>query len=303
MLSPTAHPTRPIKQGWVLKRGGNRLLAQWRPKYLVLTDTYLQIHDQNDPSRPPKHLVRIADAVIECGDGSGKGGGGRGGGAPFVVHAKDRKFYFAANTRGDRDDWLLHLDPNLVPSPPGSTLLPSPPSRASSPPRLHRRGNTISGPPPSSRGGGGLVSHHVRPGRPASEYGGDNGYADEMAPPRRTARYRSASARRREDDAASVCSEFVDDAASVVSSVVSVERGGVRRGGGGGGGSVASSRFDTLSFCSEPVLTPQELAIMGESAGPDASPAPAAGFVPSASAARARRSLERSIPKPASQQL
>ncbi|KAI8588718.1 hypothetical protein BDZ88DRAFT_177724 [Geranomyces variabilis] len=231
--------TQTLKQGWVFKKGGSGFLSHWRLKYVVLSETNsgeakLLVYDQVDQSRPPKHEIWLHGATIDVLTGS-KTGGSKKGSAPFVVADRKRKFYFAAQTRGDRDDWLAILKPD-----PSSHIPASDPRRA-----------TING-------------------RSISRQSGRNG-----SPTMRrsnSVRYRSYSRQRDSDDTISVRSfetsvsgaDIMDnsDAVSVYSMASSRAVGSTLE---DGGSSIASSRVDTLSFCSEPVLTPQELTLMGNS--------------------------------------
>ncbi|KAI8913757.1 translation initiation factor eIF3 subunit 135-domain-containing protein [Powellomyces hirtus] len=237
MLATNPSGTSPLKQGWVLKKGGSGFLAHWRLKYLVLAggseytkgDARLLVYDQVDQSRPPKHEIWLRDATVDILVGN-KTSGVKKGAAPFIVSDRKRKFYFAAQTRGDRDDWLAILK------------APSPTHHASR--------ATITGARSASR----LATQS--PGMRRSN----------------SVRYRSYS-RQREDDAMSTCSFETDvqdtsDAVSVYSMASSRAVGSSME---DGRSSVASSRVETLSFCSEPVLTPQELTLMGNSNASSAS--------------------------------
>ncbi|KAJ3161299.1 hypothetical protein HDU86_007081 [Geranomyces michiganensis] len=231
--------TQTLKQGWVYKKGGSGFLSHWRLKYLVLSETSageakLLVYDQVDQSRPAKHEIWLHGAIIDVLTGS-KTNGSKKGSAPFIVADRKRKFYFAAQTRGDRDDWLAILKP-----PPSSKPAASDPRRA-----------TI--------GGRSMSRQSARNGSPTMRRSN-------------SVRYRSYSRQRDNDDTCSVRSfettvsgvDMMDnsDAVSVYSMASSRAVGSTLE---DGGSSIASSRVDTLSFCSEPVLTPQELTLMGHS--------------------------------------
>ncbi|KAJ3051217.1 hypothetical protein HK097_007820 [Rhizophlyctis rosea] len=291
--SPT-HEPRPLKQGWVFKRGSNNIFSQWKLKFLVLTaDTHhrefvLRVFDTVDQSRGPKHEVLCREMRVVCveteGGSMGKYIGLKKGGAPFLVVWRGRKFYFAAQTRGDRDDWLAilqhHTKQPIVNNPHSSTSPNHPPLTRTASQSRHQRSKSI--------------SYLPTPSQTASVVGSSTdlgGSTSTVVPPnttqhsraRSSSRYRTWSRRDganwtgsgglgtdMDDDAVSVYSQSTtyDDSMSVVSGM-SESRGGM-------GGhrphrrsaddvrsiSVASSHVSTLSFCSEPVLTPQELNIM-----------------------------------------
>ncbi|TPX68750.1 hypothetical protein SpCBS45565_g02959 [Spizellomyces sp. 'palustris'] len=213
---------RPLKHGWVLKKGKTGFITHWRLKYLVLlasdeNDARLQIFDQVDQSRPPKHEIWLRDASVAVWDGSGA----KKGSAPFVVVDRKRKFYFAAQTKGERDDWLAILQPSI--DAPLQTAKPT-----------HHRRATIT----------------------------SRTFSPTSSPPLRRSnsahRYRTWS-RRGDEDTMSTWSGMDRDSDAVSVYSVMTSKGDERC------NSVASSRVETLSFCSEPVLTPQELTLMGNS--------------------------------------
>ncbi|KAJ1566252.1 hypothetical protein HK405_010551, partial [Cladochytrium tenue] len=128
-----------IKEGWLLKKAGSGLLAPWRQKYAVLLapadvrgrpipspqHCLLQLHDTHcdRASQPPKHLLTLGDCRIEnapiarippaaaAAAAAAVGGGGKPV-DPFVIVAKQRKFYLAAQSKGDSVSWRSHLSPN-----------------------------------------------------------------------------------------------------------------------------------------------------------------------------------------------
>lgn len=209
----------------MLKRAGSGLLSQWKLKYLILLNTgTLQILDQCGQSAPPKHQIRIEDCQIEVITGSGGISSGliatgpiklgKKAVNPFIIYSRQRKFYFAAQTLGDGEDWLnllLPLSQRSKPLKRAGTLLDI------------RRGNSLSAP---QRGGAPILrSRSMR-------------FNDEE-----------------EDGVDSQSGGDFDDCASVVSSLApSIMEAEEMR---------SSTSFETLSFCSEPVLTPYELQTMG----------------------------------------
>ncbi|KAI9014870.1 translation initiation factor eIF3 subunit 135-domain-containing protein [Gaertneriomyces semiglobifer] len=235
--------TSPIKQGWLSKKGGSKFLTHWRQKYLVLSGDdrnapyKLSIYDQVDQSKPAKHEVLIGEARVEALS-EAKVSGLKKGAAPFVVIAQQRKFYFAAQTRTDRDAWVAALCAG------GSR---STPSSGHNQERRATINHTFRAP----HG----LDHH----RPLYRSG--------------SVKYRTPS-RRLDDDAVSVYSFATsmdnDDAASVYTSM-SRTSSFCQKDYGDETRSIASSRLETLSFCSEPVLTPQELTLMGNSSRTDSS--------------------------------
>jgi hypothetical protein len=108
---------RPVRQGWILKRAGSAFLAQWRLKYIVLTvlqtssknrdddeagvaqiktKAYLQIFDQIDQSKPPKHEIHLDAAQIEVIGDDGMRSNvfssmWRKGAYPFTIHTPFRR--------------------------------------------------------------------------------------------------------------------------------------------------------------------------------------------------------------------
>ncbi|KAJ3332136.1 hypothetical protein HDU76_001170 [Blyttiomyces sp. JEL0837] len=225
-----------IKQGWMLKRAGSGLLAQWRLKYMILCmiqvvpnstagKVVLQVYDQVDQSMPPKHEIFLHEAEIEVKEGeatvpttAGMAGFGKKGICPFTIFTRHRKYHFAAQTKGEGEEWISILTNNVR----------TRGSRRMSPSRQLSRAGTV-------------VTDMRRPSQPQFF---NNNMPGTLS---RSNTYRSF----RDDDASSVYS--VD---SVVSSLAPsiMEAEDVRS---------CTSSFETLSFCSEPVLTPHELVIMG----------------------------------------
>lgn len=100
-------------------------MSSWKPKYLVLapfrdtsTDLQLLIYDQRDLSNPPKHRIVLADARIDSKVSSFKWLSK--GAIPFVIVANTRKFYLAANTKTDFDEWMELIKPENKYSPSAS---------------------------------------------------------------------------------------------------------------------------------------------------------------------------------------
>ncbi|KAI9102062.1 translation initiation factor eIF3 subunit 135-domain-containing protein [Phlyctochytrium arcticum] len=244
MLAAANTSARPIKQGWVFKKGGTRFLASWRLKYLVLVGNLtnldaalLQVYDTVDQTRPPKHEIRLNGIdVFEVDNAKG----GKKGTAAFVIVDRKRKFHFATQTKSDREEWMSLLQAPVHPAPPlrRSTTLSNGSSGTA-------YASSASGSPPARRANS-LRGYHRSWSR-----------ADVAA---------------REDDEMSTYSmgttldRDTSDAVSVYS-LMSEQDGQCS--------SVASSKIETLSFCSEPVLTPQELSHMGNTYNPAAeSPTP-----------------------------
>ncbi|KAJ3010407.1 hypothetical protein HKX48_007407, partial [Thoreauomyces humboldtii] len=242
--NPIVHP---LKQGWVLKKGGSGFLSHWRLKYLVLRPSEttgiagarLLVYDQIDQTKPPKHEILLKETTVDVLVGN-KAGGVKKGAAPFIVSDRKRKFYFAAQTRGERDDWL-------------AILKPSPSRLASSDPRR----STISG------------------GARSASRAGERNHRDSPTLRRSNSsmRYRSYSRQRDDPDAMSTCSfetsvsgaDGLDNSDAVSVYSVASSRAMGSSVDDGSRASITSSRVETLSFCSEPVLTNQELTLIGNS--------------------------------------
>ncbi|ORY42164.1 hypothetical protein BCR33DRAFT_718365 [Rhizoclosmatium globosum] len=224
----------------MLKKAGSGVFAQWKLKFLVLSTSFsphqttVKVFDQCDQSKPPKYVIELKDAAMEMvpvkregvAVAAGAAGFGRKGFVPFVVYAKQRKFYFAAQTKSDSDEWLAALAPFL-----------------------NNRQNISKNP----RG----FNHqsHVQIQKPNQGFI----HTSQSVPNVGGRKSRTASVYQNDD--------VEDDAVSVVSSVGSL----MIDGGGEDGKSYSSSTFETLSFCSEPVLTQQELLAMGSNLVPSVS--------------------------------
>jgi hypothetical protein len=67
---PILPQRRPLKQGWILKKGGSGLFATWKPKYLqviqVKGELLLQIYDNLDSiGSRPKHEIDLKSIQTE----------------------------------------------------------------------------------------------------------------------------------------------------------------------------------------------------------------------------------------------
>ncbi|KAJ3409346.1 hypothetical protein HDV05_004470, partial [Chytridiales sp. JEL 0842] len=288
------HVDRPLKQGWILKkRGSSRLVSQWAPKYLVLLQSMngnsassklrplLQVFDQCDQSKPPKHLIFLDEAEIELQPDDANVESaliniGKRGYSPFTIYSQKRKFHFSSQASADAEDWLNHLLP-LTKSKGPLTIKRSQLAKSSTAINnksllnvaasgtLGRAAGVMARQDPLHRqvhggsvyyaagttGGAGYAAPHPH----ARAQTGNNNNFNSRHHLNRSRSMKSIVPPAAEDDSASVYS--FDDAVSVVSSMAShiMDAEDVR--------SSASSTFETLSFCSEPVLTPQELTSMG----------------------------------------
>jgi hypothetical protein len=96
MLSPTPDRTRPLKQGWILKKAGSGILAQWKPKYIVLQQTQhgfaLFLFDNRDQTKKPKHEIMIHDMRIDTK--SGRFAFLSRSAVPFTIYTHSRKVSF-----------------------------------------------------------------------------------------------------------------------------------------------------------------------------------------------------------------
>ncbi|KAI9353876.1 hypothetical protein BDR26DRAFT_929090 [Obelidium mucronatum] len=257
-----------LKQGWMLKKAGTGVFAQWKLKYLVLTvnlknQPSLKVFDQCDQSKPPKYLIELKDAALELvpakKDGvavaAGAAGFGKKGFVPFIVYARQRKFYFAAQTKRDSDEWLAAIHPHTNQRSAEKGLRGTHQSH-------HQSHVQIQKP----------VQGHIQSSQSEAVLGS-----------RGNLKSRSSSAFRRDDLDSKSISGIDDDAISVVSSVGSllIE--------GDDGKSYSSSSFETLSFCSEPVLTQQELMAMGSNMVPSCKQAFNSNYLPSNSSNAAEK--------------
>ncbi|KAK6097933.1 hypothetical protein MT418_002020 [Batrachochytrium dendrobatidis] len=277
----TSSSKRIIKQGWILKKSGSSLFAKWRQKYLVLSlDTsrtdvknqdaryVLHLYDDRDISKLPKHEIEVADLRIDpTGNGSGVGSSTSSRlkryTAPFVLYSNKRKFYLAAQIQTDRDEWL--------------DLLQQQSNKNNGGKLLHRNSESHNREPTYGISRSGTVQSMRTPRARAatlSRYVTQNNTAGPASISRSNSRYSySGSLYRDESDARSVYSNteseyFDDDAVSVVSGVSGVTRTTItpsqRNSPDEDDCSYTSSRVETLSFNSEPVLTPYELTVMGD---------------------------------------
>ncbi|KAJ3218376.1 hypothetical protein HDU67_005925 [Dinochytrium kinnereticum] len=219
--------------------------------------------------------------------------------APFIIYSRQRKkitpydpkkFHLAGQTKGDTEDWLITLlqhsrgqrkskprrESHPLPHP--AKPLPHPIGRATTNQDIIRQQSILYGNGASGMVNNGtnslgrsaaqaLLANSAAPAHGAYQATGLNGRRMSRSNTVRSLfqnLYQGGSRNavpEEDDDARSVMS--FDDAASVVSFVSPSEAGF-----GEEAGSIASSGFDTLSFCSEPVLTPHELTVMGSNAMP-----------------------------------
>ncbi|KAJ3261190.1 hypothetical protein HK103_006499 [Boothiomyces macroporosus] len=212
MLSTTQN-YKPIKQGWIQKKGGSGLLAIWRSKYLVLVPlpkgVVLWIYDDIDQTKLPKHELLVHDIKIDTQPQKysrlSKSA------VPFTIFCNSRKYHLAALTKSDFEEWVNVL------------------SNTNQPENKVKRS----------------TSYYSQPERPFSRQSRSTRRYDDDA----RSVYSVASQGNEEDDTMSVIS-----ASSRAMSCISLDRDA---------DSTRSSNVDTLSFCSEPVLTPMELTLMG----------------------------------------
>ncbi|KAJ3314956.1 hypothetical protein HDV04_004756 [Boothiomyces sp. JEL0838] len=107
MLSTTQN-YKPIKQGWIQKKGGSGLLAIWRSKYLVLVPlpkgVVLWIYDDIDQTKLPKHELLVHDIKIDTQPQKysrlSKSA------VPFTIFCNNRKYHLAALTKSDFEEWV-----------------------------------------------------------------------------------------------------------------------------------------------------------------------------------------------------
>jgi hypothetical protein len=202
----TSRKQKPIKQGWILKKGGAGLFAQWKPKFISMVPKFkgysLLVYDDRDQTKKPKHDIPVQEVRIEVKPA--KFALLSRGAVPFTLYAKGRKFHFACHTKTEHQEWIQlieNLCNNLDESGNGDDL-----ERSAS--RLQRK------------------------------------------------RYDDSDAR----SIYSVASQNDDDETMSVISGVSNATSNYER---EERHSIVSSTVDTLSFCSEPVLTPYELNMLG----------------------------------------
>ncbi|KAI8809574.1 clustered mitochondria-domain-containing protein [Cladochytrium replicatum] len=243
MLSNSHNPTV-VKQGYAYKRGKG-LLSQWRLKFLVLichtnaaassTDSLLQVFDQRANAFAKHTLALNAGTIVSIPGAPGNNEKFHGSQeVVFVVITAHRKYVFAAQSKIDRDDWVQSLRKYV-----GQLLDPR--SSTNVPTALPRGnlGRTLSrgpAPPPN------LPIRHKRSSTMNSAFmrlGGKIRHDDDAVSVYSASSY-APSAVWRCDASEGQGEEFEDDRVSLV-----------------------SSALDTLSFCAEPILTPQELNGMG----------------------------------------
>ncbi|ORX60851.1 PH-domain-containing protein [Piromyces finnis] len=110
---------RVAKQGWVYKKGGNHFLSKWRLKWFVLFDkpiVELHIYDKRDhavQATHPKHLINPENTIIEVPNETinlSKGLLRKSEKIlPFIIITKNKKYYFAGQTKLDREEWIKVL--------------------------------------------------------------------------------------------------------------------------------------------------------------------------------------------------
>ncbi|KAJ3198191.1 hypothetical protein HDU82_001276 [Entophlyctis luteolus] len=241
----STHRETTLRQGWMLKKAGSGIFAQWKLKYFVLvsaspqTGAILRVFEQCDQSRSAKYTIELKDAAIEImaqvkdkPSAAGAAGFGKKGFCPFIVYAKQRKFYFAAQTKIDGENWINALRPQL-----------SQPKTAGN--QTAQKNNLAS-------------RSHVMFAKiqPTS---GKNALNSKSEAHIVRSKSRGSILVKSDEDEPHV-RPIPDDAVSVISSVGSLLIDGED------GRSSSAASFETLSFCSEPVLTPQELLSMGSGA-------------------------------------
>ncbi|KAJ1554135.1 hypothetical protein HK096_004885, partial [Nowakowskiella sp. JEL0078] len=264
-----------VKQGFAYKRGTRGILATWRLKFLVLdvsnennnnniqsaaamaaesanmtsdinsqvhtgTTAVLKVFDQRGQVIP-KHEIPLKDAVIRDAFQSGERGGVAGM-APFIIETRNRKYFFAAQTKSDHDEWVSCLT--------GFTRQAQIPQASNIP--IIRRGSLFQTRNHKKH----HENHHELPH--SMSFGSLSHYGTvpkSQCQPTNT--HVSHSRRNSEWDQYST---YSDD--SVVSGAAGNALGNMLL--HQEAASIISSAIETLSFCSEPVLTPQELSEMGK---------------------------------------
>ena len=86
---------RPLKQGWILKKGGSGVLAPWRPKYLALVaqggKLTLNLYDSID-NTAAKHEIDTSNMRIEVKPAKGFALLSRNA-VPFTIYTRSRKVF------------------------------------------------------------------------------------------------------------------------------------------------------------------------------------------------------------------
>ncbi|TPX34212.1 hypothetical protein SmJEL517_g03125 [Synchytrium microbalum] len=236
------------KQGYAYKRGSS-ILSGWKLKFLILRDSLtadarpvLLVFDRRDPSAPVKHEVDLRGARVSLEE-SGSAGCG------FSVEARDRKYLFYAQTKSDRDEWVNIISDATQPassytkSQPIADTYNSQPWRNSAP-TYQRPPSRMQSTNKAARPTSFPVQNTLQQQPQPLTHGVQR---NQSRPPIPT--FSRATGPRDDDDATSNWS----DEGSVVSSVA----------GGLDCGDSVGTGIETLSFCNEPVLTPQELVSLG----------------------------------------
>ncbi|RKO98384.1 hypothetical protein CXG81DRAFT_28779 [Caulochytrium protostelioides] len=252
VTAPGGSPApRLIKQGWVYKKGGSGLFASWKLKFLVLSPTTLQIYNQMDQSRAPRYEIALkharffvpqaaSDAAASVGAGTAtattaasptrsllgpSGTSQKRQACAFGIQTRSKRFDFAAQTRSDREEWITVLQAIMSGELEG---LPAP----------RRRG----------RGRGRGRAGDDGDGEADDGDHDDDAYSDDD-----------------DDDTRSVISTATRRSVSRSPSRGRGDSDGEADGGRGGSGVVDAGvlpPMHALAFCTEPVLTPDELQIM-----------------------------------------
>ncbi|KAI9205234.1 clustered mitochondria-domain-containing protein [Polychytrium aggregatum] len=237
----SAGPVRPVKQGWIGKRGTG-LISRFRVKdvYVVLhgePHPILYIYERRDQTGPAKHEITLPEASIELPDDADSS---RKKYYQFCLRTRERNFNFAAPTVRERDDWI-HLLKQYLHGPIVHRGLKSKsridPLRGKSDGSAHHDSSR----PQSS----GIFHSQSQP----------NIKAPSQNPFQRFSTLSRPSLYKERDDTVSTYSR--DDRSlysAALGSTAYDEETDIRS---------INSTFETLSLFSEPVLTPQDLAQMG----------------------------------------
>jgi hypothetical protein len=99
MLTSSSTSRKPVKQGWILKKGGIGVLAPWRPKYLALFQgsggkLTLNVYDNIDQSSP-KHEIDTSNMRVEMK--AVKFALLSRNAVPFTIYTRSRKVYDMSN--------------------------------------------------------------------------------------------------------------------------------------------------------------------------------------------------------------
>ncbi|KAJ3097235.1 hypothetical protein HDU97_005059 [Phlyctochytrium planicorne] len=301
-VTSISQSAKTLKQGWILKRAGSGFLSPWRLKYVTITffpssppvapaegggsnaasmgRVLLQISDQVGSTKPPKHEIWLDESTIgedlaaSSSAGMSAGVGGRKPVKPFVICSNQRKFHLSGQSKGESEEWTstilpyTRLTPNthhpLQQQP--TSAFPKPLPRTTTSLDILRTTSNV----PQNY----ATNSFTLPRNAGAAFNNYAAYQGDTTPKRRMGR--SSTVRSMLGWVRRAESVIDDDAVSVISDIT-IEDDEDRLGGGGqgrsgrfgagagvagDGGSVASC-VETLSFCSEPVLTPHELTHMG----------------------------------------